>query len=247
MSRPILEVIALDDDDARAAEAGGADRVELAADMASDGLTPRVDTFAAVRDAVAIPVRVMLRAADGFAAGDVDGLCAAAGELRAAGAEEFVLGFLDGGGAVDLGAVRAVVDAIGGAAARWTFHRAVDRAADRRALRLSLEGVPGLDTYLTAGSAEGVGAGLPALRAEAEAGRRGEPGYGARLMAGGGLRLEHVAVLREAGVDAFHVGSAVRGPAGAGWAGAVDAEAVRVWRGCVAGLGVRRGVGGGAG
>ena len=60
----ILEVIALDAADARAARDGGADRIELVADMRRQGLTPAVATFAAVRAAVGIPVRVMLRAAD---------------------------------------------------------------------------------------------------------------------------------------------------------------------------------------
>lgn len=38
--RALLEVIALDAADAVAAEAGGADRLELVSDMAADGLTP---------------------------------------------------------------------------------------------------------------------------------------------------------------------------------------------------------------
>ena len=38
--RALLEVIALDVEDAVAAQAGGADRLELVTDMAADGLTP---------------------------------------------------------------------------------------------------------------------------------------------------------------------------------------------------------------
>jgi copper homeostasis protein len=229
MSRPIVEVIALDAADAVAAEAGGADRLELVTDMASDGLTPSREVFTAVRGAVAIPIRVMLRACDGFAAGsaaELDALCAAASALRAEGADEFVLGFLDASGGPDLGAVRALVDAVGGGC-RWTFHRAVDRAADRGALRRALAGVAGLDTYLTAGSALGVDDGLPVLLAEAEAARRGDPGHEPCLMAGGGLRTEHLARLLAGGVTAFHVGGAVRS---AGWSGPVDPARVAAWR-----------------
>lgn len=94
-NRALLEVIALDAEDAVAAQAGGADRLELVTDMAADGLTPPLETFAAIRAAVDIPLRVMLRAADGFAAGDVSALVRSAEALRAEGAEEFVLGFLD--------------------------------------------------------------------------------------------------------------------------------------------------------
>lgn len=226
MSRPIFEVIALGADDAVAAQAGGADRLELVTDMAADGLTPSRATFGAIRAAVGIPLRVMLRLSDGFSAGgerELDALCEAAQGLRAEGADEFVLGFLDARGGADLDAVHALVDVLDGC--RWTFHRAIDRAADRDAVRLQLAGLPGLDTYLTAGSADGVGSGMDVLCAEAA--RDGEPGYEPRLLVGGGLLLDHVPELRAAGLDAFHVGGAVRA---GGWAGPVDTDAVRTWR-----------------
>ncbi|MGW0579566.1 copper homeostasis protein CutC, partial [Streptomyces sp. NPDC002920] len=81
--RAVLEVIALDVEDAVAAQAGGADRLELVTDMAADGLTPSARTFAGISAAVDISLRVMLRLTDGFAAGDLDGLVRAARELRA--------------------------------------------------------------------------------------------------------------------------------------------------------------------
>jgi copper homeostasis protein len=221
--RAVLEVIALDVEDAVAAQAGGADRLELVTDMAADGLTPPVATVAAIRAAVDIDLRVMLRLTDGFAAGDVSRLVGVAEELREAGADQFVLGFLDADGGVDLAAVERLADVLDGCA--WTFHRAIDRAADRAALRKQLAGFPGLDTYLTAGSPAGVDEGLPTL--VEEAGRRGEPGYGQELLVGGGLRLDHVPRLRAAGIDAFHIGGAARP---AGWGGAVSETAVREWR-----------------
>ncbi len=222
-NRALLEVIALDVEDAVAAQAGGADRLELVTDMAADGLTPPRETFAAISAAVDIPLRVMLRRTDGFAAGDVSDLVRAARELRAEGAQEFVLGFLHADGTPDLAAVEAVVAELDGC--RWTFHRAIDRAADRDQLRKALADVPGLDTYLTAGSPTGVEAGLPVLLAEAA--RGGEPGYGARILVGGGLTLEHLPVLRAGGIDAFHIGGAARP---SGWGGPVSAAAVAGWR-----------------
>ncbi|MFF0160126.1 copper homeostasis protein CutC [Streptomyces sp. NPDC005263] len=225
-NRAVLEVIALDVEDAVAAQAGGANRLELVTDMAADGLTPSPGTVAGIRAAVDISLRVMLRLTDGFAAGGdagVDRVVRAAGDLREAGAEEFVLGFLDADGGVDLPAVERVVGVLDGCP--WTFHRAIDRAADRDALRKQLDGLPGLDTYLTAGAASGVDDGLPTLLAEAA--RRGEPGYEQRLLVGGGLRLDHVPRLLAAGIDGFHIGGAARPD---GWGRPVSVDAVARWR-----------------
>lgn len=225
-TRAVLEVIALGVEDAVAAQAGGADRLELVTDMAADGLTPPAGTFAGIRAAVDIDLRVMLRLTDGFAAGGpagVDRLVRVAKELRGAGADQFVLGFLDADGGVDLDAVERVVAELDGC--RWTFHRAIDRAADRDALRKQLAGLPGLDNYLTAGSPAGVDDGLATLCAEAR--RGGEPGYEPTVLVGGGLRLEHVPALRVTGINAFHIGGAARPR---GWAGPVSAAAVEEWR-----------------
>ncbi|CAD5963186.1 MULTISPECIES: copper homeostasis protein CutC [Streptomyces] len=222
-NRAVLEVIALDAEDAVAAQAGGADRLELVTDMAADGLTPSRETFAAIRSAVDIPLRVMLRVADGFAAGDIDVLVGKAREMRRAGADEYVLGFLDEDGHADLVAVERIVAELDGA--RWTYHRAIDRAADRDALRKQLADLPGLDTYLTAGSPAGVDDGIPTLLTEAA--RTGQPGYEPQILVGGGLQLHHLPQLRAAGIDAFHIGGAARP---AGWSAPVDAAAVREWR-----------------
>lgn len=223
MGEAILEVVVTSAEEARAAVAGGAHRLELAADMEAQGTTPALAEYVRTRDAVTVPVRVMLRDKGGFQAADLDALRAAAGALRAAGAEEFVLGFLTTDGAPDLPAVHALLDVLPGC--RWTFHRAVDHAADRTAVRLAIEGLPGLDTLLTAGSVAGVAEGLPTLLAEAD--RQGEPGHTLAVMAGGGLGAEHVPALRARGVDAFHVGTSVRQ---GGWDSPVEPAAVRRWR-----------------
>jgi copper homeostasis protein len=226
--RAVLEVIALDADDAVAARDGGADRLEVVTDMAADGLSPSRETIGRIRAAVDIPLRVMLRLTDGFSAGtpaDVDRLVAVAAALRAEGAEEFVLGFLDAAGRPDLVTVERLVAELDGC--RWTFHRAIDHAADRDALRKSLADLPGLDTYLTAGSPTGVDEGMPTLLAEADATADDEPGYEPQMLVGGGLRLDHLPRLRAAGVLAFHIGSAARPD---GWQAPVSPDAVAVWR-----------------
>ncbi|KXO99594.1 copper homeostasis protein CutC [Tsukamurella pseudospumae] len=213
----LLEVIALDARDAAAAEEGGADRVELVADMAADGLSPSPGTIAAVLAAVDIPVRVMIRLTDGFAPGNLGELVRRTIDLRTAGAKEFVLGFLSPDGTLDLEATGRIVEAIDGAP--WTFHRAIDHCADRTALRAAVADLPGLDTILTAGAHSGVDDGIDTLVTET--------GGPQRILVGGGLRLDHLPRLLAAGIDAFHIGSAARPH---GWGEPASAEAVTRWR-----------------
>ena len=69
MSKALLEVIALDAQDARLAVEGGADRLELVSAMEFSGFNPSLEAFEAIRAAVDVPLRVMIRLRDGFLAG----------------------------------------------------------------------------------------------------------------------------------------------------------------------------------
>lgn len=219
--RGLLEIIALTVPDAVAAQQGGADRIEVVAQMDRDGLTPDPALVAEMRAAVDIPLRVMVRGTDGFTAdeAELDRLLDTVAELRRAGAQEFVLGFLTDDGQVDLAATRAVVEAIGGSP--WTFHRAVDHATDAQQAWAALRGLPGLDTVLTAGSAKGLEHGLPRLAA-----RDDWQAAGVRLLAGGGLKHAHVPGLRSIGVNAIHAGGLVRD----NWESPVEATRVEALR-----------------
>ena len=213
---PILEVIALDAKDAEAAQAGGAHRLELVADMASDGLTPSVATFKDVLSATDLPVRVMLRDANGFAPGNLRQLRRDAWQLREAGATEFVLGFLDAENEIDEGVTLNLLAELEGCA--WTFHRALDNSRDILRSWVAVKEL-GCDTVLAAGSPKGVDDGIETLKQLAKM----EP---PALLVGGGLKQHHVAELLAAGVTGFHVGSAVRP---GGWDAPVDTASIREW------------------
>jgi copper homeostasis protein len=223
---PLLEVIAVDVADARAAVAAGADRLELVSEMRHAGFAPSLDTFEEIRAAVSVPLRVMIRRREGFSAGGVQGIAElvhTAEALRRAGADEFVLGWLDPDGTVDSEAVRAVLDTLNGA--KWTFHKAIDATNHRDAVYDAVRRLPGLDTVLTSGGFPTSAAGIDVLRAEAE---RERSLGGPRLLVGGGLTQDALPELRAAGLDAFHVGTAVR--AAGTWDSPVDADKVAQWR-----------------
>src|SRR5690606_13496372 len=159
----LLEVIALGPGDAAGAQEGGADRLELVTDMDADGLTPDVQTRREVKRECDLPVRVMLRANDGFttSGSELSRLQGAAHQLAAAGAEGFVLGFLGPSSNIDVDVTLTLVDELGGLP--WTHHRAIDHALDHDEAWRVVRDLPGLDAVLTAGSARGVGSGLDEL------------------------------------------------------------------------------------
>lgn len=193
----MLEVIACSLADAMAAEAGGADRIELVGTMDDDGLSPSPELAGDVCAALTIPVRVMVRTEAGFAATEPDHLATLAACYRDNGADGIVLGFL-ADGRLDLTAIETVANQI-----PLTCHRAIDHASDYTAAWSDALKLEGLTSVLTAGSASGVETGMGNLLATASR-------YPHLALVGGGLSMSHVPRLKEAGLTSFHVGSAVR-------------------------------------
>lgn len=209
ISTLLIEIIAQSVADAVAAEAGGADRLELVRDLDQDGLTPPPELVCAVVAAVRIPVYAMLRPHNRFtlAPGEGDRLIAEARALVAAGAHGLVVGYLDGDGGLDEAALALVRDAAG-AGVGLTFHRAFDRLANREAAlpRLAAHGV---ERVLTSGGAATAWEGRAVLRSLVPAAAR----YGLTIMAGAGLTPENVGELvRETGVTEVHFGAGVHDP-----------------------------------
>jgi copper homeostasis protein len=204
----MFEVITLSLADAVAAEAGSAARLEVTCAIEQDGLTPPIALVEEIVARVRIPVRVMLRPRDSFEVADARELaeiCAQARALAALPIDGLVLGWLRNG-AVDMSALRAITDAA--PHTRFTFHRAIERAADIDAALDALHTLPQVDTILHSG-----GAALPA-DARVAALRDLHARCAARsltLLAGGGLDAALIARLRhETPVRAFHVGRSVR-------------------------------------
>ncbi|MGY4721701.1 copper homeostasis protein CutC [Naumannella huperziae] len=223
MSGALLEVICLHAADARRAEEGGADRVELLGSLDDGGMSPEPSLVEEVRDAVGVQLRVMLRLRPGFGTDGAEAvrLRGLAASYVDAGADGLVLGFLNGHSEVDASVVEAIT---ADSDWPWTFHRAIDQALDPRRAWRTLLGLPNLDQVLTAGSSRGVAHGLDELIALAGS----DPRIAKLIMAGGGLAPEHVPWLARAGVQAFHIGAPAR--PGRSYRAYVDADLVRTWK-----------------
>lgn len=125
--RILIEACVASVESARAAVAGGADRLEVNRDLDRDGLTPPDDLFRAVRAAAPLPLIAMVRPHDRGYAYDPEtlaGMCASIRRLRVLGADGFAVGALTSLGRVDRPALGRLVDAMGDGQA--VFHRAFD-------------------------------------------------------------------------------------------------------------------------
>lgn len=161
--RKLLEIAADGVRSAVAAEAGGGDRIELCAGLGEGGTTPSHGVIAATRDAVRIPVFVLIRPRNGdflYDAREVEAMCSDIRDCAALGCEGVVIGALDADGRIDIDACRAMIDAAKGM--EITFHRAFDAATDRaHALEQIID--LGCSRVLTSGGARSAPEGAAAI------------------------------------------------------------------------------------
>lgn len=220
----MLEVIAETLEDAREAWKGGADRLELVRELDQDGLTPPVDLVESIAAQVPLPLRVMVREKNDFAAADLDLMAELASRLSDLPIDGLVVGFLAGGGA-DLTALETIISAA--STKRVTFHRAFDALAtdeQRDAVLEQLLETPRVDHILTSG-----GTGSWEERATRMDRWQRTAGDRLAILAGGGTTAEGVRVLRaNSAVREFHIGRAARTPDTL--EGRVDAAKVRAFR-----------------
>ncbi|HZS07452.1 MAG TPA: copper homeostasis protein CutC [Blastocatellia bacterium] len=219
--RPLLEVIACSVADAIAAEAGGADRLEIISHFEVGGLTPPLELVREITAAVRIPVRVMLRESENFQVDDDAErrrLWELAAEMDALRTDGIVCGFLRDGG-IDHGLLARVLACAPHTKA--TFHRAFEELRDPIAAISQLKKYPQADRILTSGGSGNLRQKVDCLDRCARA-----AGPEITILAGGGMTDDFIRELREkTSIREFHVGTFVRVPAAA--SGAVSAERVR--------------------
>lgn len=197
------------------AQRAGADRLEVCASLHDGGLTPSAGTIAAVREAVAIPIHVLIRPRGGsfvYRPVEIDTMCRDIGVARSFGANGVVVGALRPDSALDHTVLRTLAAAA--APMPVSCHRAFDCVPDTlEALDTLLE--LGFAAVLTSGGAPTACEGMTRIRHLV--GRAAER---LQVTAGGGLREAHIAdVVAHTGVSAVHVrcGSPVHTPHERSW------------------------------
>jgi copper homeostasis protein len=187
-------------DDARAAIAGGAGRLELCADLDAGGTTPARSLVTEVLAQVSVPVLVMIRPRPGefvYTRAELDRMRNDVGIALRLGAAGVVLGALDAAGRVDAEATRDLLAAAGGRPV--TFHRAIDETPDILAAIDALVTL-GVARVLSSGGAPTALEGADTLAAMVT-----RAGTALRIVAGGGVRAGNVAeIVRRTGVREVH-------------------------------------------
>ena len=207
----LLEICVDSPEGAVLAAAGGADRIELCAELSVGGVTPSAGAVAVARAGVELPLMVLLRPRSGdFCHGPAE-LAAMAADIdviKATGADGVVLGVLTPDGTIDLEAVARLV-----ARARpmqVTFHRAFDHTRDPFEALAALREL-GVERVLSSGQAARAADATDLLRRLVA-----DAGPDLSVMPGGGVRPANVAALVAAtGCREVHAsaGALVDGPA----------------------------------
>lgn len=204
---------------ARAAQAGGADRIELCSGLEQGGVTPSPALMISTIAAVSVPVYVLIRPRAGdfvFSPAEMDTMASQIETAKEAGAAGVALGVLRADRRVDLERTRTLIEVA--RPMHVTFHRAFD---ETRNLSEALEDViaAGADHLLTSGGAPDVLTGAATIAGLARQARAR-----IQIIAGGGLRLKNlVEAVRRSGVYAIH-GSLTRESADASGNGTLEAN-----------------------
>jgi copper homeostasis protein len=224
---PILEVIALNTDDARRARDGGADRLEVCGDMSADGTTPDVRVLeAVVRLNLSLDVMAMIRPRDGnfvYNAAELEEMWRSVVRFAEIGVTGVVLGCLTPDFRVDKVGLRELTSAAKPLSV--TFHRAFDSVLDRGAALDALSRA-GVDRVLTLGYPCGALRQRTVVATVADTARLAAGRLS--VMTGGWLEATDVDALLRSGIREFHLGRAVR--SSGGYASPIDVARVREWR-----------------
>ena len=179
---------------ARAAIAGGADRIELCSALAVGGLTPYGALLRQIRGESDIPVRCLIRPRGGdflYEKEEILMLADQIRQLRNLGADGFVIGCLTPEGDLDGSAMEPLLAAAEGAG--LTLHRCIDVSRDPVKTYLDAKAL-GFDTVLTSGAAANCKLGAAVI---ADLLRLRDEIHGPEIMIGAGVNAQVIRHFRQ--------------------------------------------------
>lgn len=189
----ILEICIDSLSSARAAIRGGADRLELCSALTLGGLTPYTALLQQIRNESNIPVRCLIRPRSGdflYTQDEILLMASQIRELRAAGADGFVIGCLTADGELDCSALTPLIAAAGGLG--LTLHRCIDVSRDPIQTYMDAAKL-GIDTVLTSGAAASCTQGLETINALLEL---RDANNGPEILIGAGVKAANIQALK---------------------------------------------------
>lgn len=200
----ILEVAVDSLASARAAIAGGADRLELCGALAVGGLTPYAELLKKVRAESNINIRCLMRPRGGdflYTKEEILMMAAQIENLRTLGADGFVIGCLTAEGELDGKAMEPMLKAAEGTG--LTLHRCIDVSRDPCKTYLDAKEL-GIDTVLTSGAA---GSSLQGMETIGKLLQLRDEVQGPEVLIGGGVKATVITAFKERfpGACAFHM------------------------------------------
>ncbi len=199
-----IEVCVTSLESALIAQQAGAGRIELCAELSLGGITPSYGLIRTVREALNIPVHVLVRPRSGdftYSEAEIRSMMGDIEICKELGVDGIVTGVLEGDFHIDWQRTRQLMKCSEGLS--FTFHRAFDWVPDpaEAFLRLQDEGV---HTLLTSGQAPTAEEGFKVLIDLLSL------SHSCTVMPGGGIREHNAFLFRDAGFKALHLSAGTR-------------------------------------
>ena len=197
----IVEICANSFESAKAAQEGGAGRIELCTDLSVGGLTPSSKLIEKVIDELNIPVHVLIRPRKGnfcYSEKELKVMLESIQFCKEAGCQGVVSGVLTPEGKLDFSTTERLVKAAEGI--DFTFHRAFDVSRGYLLQEIIILKKLGITRLLSSGRQIGAFDGLECLKSLKEYSENK-----IQIMPGGGITVDNVLAFKNAGFKTIHL------------------------------------------
>jgi copper homeostasis protein len=195
----IIEICANSFESAKAAQDGGANRIELCSDLSVGGLTPSHDLIKKVIEKLNIPVHVLIRPRDGdfaYSKKELETMLSDIEFCKKLGCSGIVSGILTSENTIDEKATRQLIEASYGM--EFTFHRAFDCGVEvERSIKLLID--LGVTRLLSSGQQNKAIDGIKLLNTIKLLSKDQ-----LQIMPGSGINVENALAFKEVGFEAIH-------------------------------------------